>query len=120
MRGSSSRPFLRRRSLALSAAAPDLGRGVAPLGRSPSGMGYLLSAALRLRLVRRSQPPHLPEMTLPIPASDAYTGHPTNRPVFVFKKKVNIDITIIPVMTSQIQLKKHFLKTILKSSTANG
>ena len=37
--GSSSRPFLRRRSLALSAAAPDLGRGVTPLGRSPSGMG---------------------------------------------------------------------------------
>ena len=30
--GSSSRPFLRRRSLALSAAAPDLGHGVTPLG----------------------------------------------------------------------------------------
>ena len=28
--GSSSRPFLRRRSLALEAAAPDFGRGVAP------------------------------------------------------------------------------------------
>ena len=36
---SSSRPFLRRRCLGLSAAAPDLGRGVTPLGRSPSGMG---------------------------------------------------------------------------------
>ena len=37
--GCSSRPFLRRRSLALLAAAPDLGRGVTPLGRHPSGMG---------------------------------------------------------------------------------
>ena len=36
---SSSPPFLRRHSLALSAAAPDLGRGVTPLGRRPSGMG---------------------------------------------------------------------------------
>ena len=42
--GSSSRPFLRRRSLALSAAAPDLGRGAAPLAHA---------------LVRRSQPPAL-------------------------------------------------------------
>ena len=32
--GSSSQLFLRLRSLALSAAAPDLRRGVAPLGRS--------------------------------------------------------------------------------------
>ena len=31
---SSSPPFLRCRSLALSAAAPDLGRGVAPLSRA--------------------------------------------------------------------------------------
>ena len=31
MRGSSSWPFLHHRSLALSATAPDLGRGVAPL-----------------------------------------------------------------------------------------
>ena len=37
--GSTSRPFLHRCSLALSAAAPDLGRGVTPLGRGPSGMG---------------------------------------------------------------------------------
>ena len=37
--GSSSRPFLRRRNLALSAAAPDLGHGVTPLGRRPSSMG---------------------------------------------------------------------------------
>ena len=36
---SSSRPLLRRCSLALSAAAPDLGRGVIPLGHRPSGMG---------------------------------------------------------------------------------
>ena len=36
---SSSWPFLHRGSLALSAAAPDLGRGVTPLGRCPSGMG---------------------------------------------------------------------------------
>ena len=42
--GSSSRLFLRRRSLAVSAAAPDLGCGVAPLDRA---------------LVRRSQPPTL-------------------------------------------------------------
>ena len=34
--GSSSQPFLRRRSLTLSAAAPDLGCGVAPLGRKVS------------------------------------------------------------------------------------
>ena len=33
-RGSSSQPFLRCRSLALLAAAPDLGRGVAPLGHA--------------------------------------------------------------------------------------
>ena len=32
MRGSSSQPFLCRRSLVLSAAAPDLGRRVTPLG----------------------------------------------------------------------------------------
>ena len=31
--------FLRRCSLALSAAAPELGRGVTLLGRRPSGMG---------------------------------------------------------------------------------
>ena len=37
--GSSSWPFLCRRSLALSAAAPDLGSWVTPLGRRPSGMG---------------------------------------------------------------------------------
>ena len=38
-RGSSSPPFLRRHCLTLSAAAPDLGRGVTPLGRHPLGMG---------------------------------------------------------------------------------
>ena len=37
--GSSSRRFLHHRSLVLSAAAPDLRRGVTPLGRRPSGMG---------------------------------------------------------------------------------
>ena len=37
--GSSSRLFPRRRSLALSAAAPDLGRGVTPPGHRPLGMG---------------------------------------------------------------------------------
>ena len=37
--GSSSRLFLRRSSLALSAAAPDLGHGVTRLGRRPLGMG---------------------------------------------------------------------------------
>ena len=37
--GSSSQPFLRGHSLALSVTAPDLGRGVTPLGRYPSGMG---------------------------------------------------------------------------------
>ena len=34
MWGSSSRPLLHRRSLALSVATPDLGRGVPPLGRA--------------------------------------------------------------------------------------
>ena len=38
-RGSFSQPFLRSRSLALSATAPDLGRGVTPLDCCPSGMG---------------------------------------------------------------------------------
>ena len=37
--GSSSRPFLHHCSLALLAPAPDLRRGVALLGRCPSGMG---------------------------------------------------------------------------------
>ena len=37
--GSSSRLFLCHRSLGLSATAPDLGCGVTPLGRHPSGMG---------------------------------------------------------------------------------
>ena len=37
--GNSSWPFLRCCSLVLWAAAPDLGRGVTPLGRRPSGMG---------------------------------------------------------------------------------
>ena len=37
--GSSSRTFLHRGSLALSAAGPDLGRGITPLRRRPSGMG---------------------------------------------------------------------------------
>ena len=57
-RGSSSQPFLRRGSLVLSAAAPDIGRGVTPLGHRPLGIGssrllpltsdvgWLLSAAL--------------------------------------------------------------------------
>ena len=42
-RGSSSRPFPPGHSLVPSAAAPDLGRGVTPLGRRPSGMGSLLN-----------------------------------------------------------------------------
>ena len=58
--GSSSQPFLHHRSLALSAASPDLGRGVTPLGHRPLGMGssrllpltsdvgQLLSAALNM------------------------------------------------------------------------
>ena len=37
--GSSFRPFLHRRSLALLAAAPDLGHEVTPLGPRPLGMG---------------------------------------------------------------------------------
>ena len=37
--GSSSLPFLRHCSMALSATALDLGRGVTPLGCRPSGMG---------------------------------------------------------------------------------
>ena len=43
--GSSSLPFLRLCSLALSAAVPDLGHGVTPLGCRSSGMGsfWLLS-----------------------------------------------------------------------------
>ena len=37
--GSSSQLFLCHRSLALSATAPDLGRGVTPLGHCPLDMG---------------------------------------------------------------------------------
>ena len=37
--GSSSRPFLHRYSLALSATASDFRRGVTPLGHRSSGMG---------------------------------------------------------------------------------
>ena len=37
--GRSSQPFLRPRSLVLSAASPDLGCGVTPLGRLFSGIG---------------------------------------------------------------------------------
>ena len=37
--GSSSQLFLHHCSLALLAAAPDLGRGVTSIGRRPSGMG---------------------------------------------------------------------------------
>ena len=55
----------------------------------------LYSSPLKKNLSSLGQT-HLPEMTPPISASDAYTGHPTNRPVFVFKKKFNIDIIIIP------------------------
>ena len=65
--GSSSWPFLHCRSLALSAAAPDLGRGVTPLGRCPSDMGSTrllpltldLGSCFQPRLVRRSWPPVL-------------------------------------------------------------
>ena len=58
--GSSFQPFLCHRSLVLSAAVPDLGHGVTPLGRCPLGMGssrllpltldmgWLLSAALSM------------------------------------------------------------------------
>ena len=46
--GSSSQPFLRHHSLALSAAAPDLTRGVTPLGRHSSGMRVLLTSAPQL------------------------------------------------------------------------
>ena len=38
-RGSSFRPFLHHRCLALLAAAPDLGHVVTPLGHHPWGMG---------------------------------------------------------------------------------
>ena len=63
--GSSSLPFLCCCSLALLAAAPDLRRGVTPLGRRPSGMGSsrLLTdlgtwgSSSRPRLVSRWQPP---------------------------------------------------------------
>lgn len=43
-RGISSWLLLCHHSLAFSAAAPDLGRGVTPLGRRPSGMGSSRSA----------------------------------------------------------------------------
>ena len=44
MRGSSSRPFLHCRSLGLTSTAPDLGRGVTPLGCRPLGIGPPASA----------------------------------------------------------------------------
>ena len=58
-RGSSSRPFLCRRSLVLSVAAPDLGLGVTPLGRRPSGMGSSRLLPLTSDVARPSQPPAL-------------------------------------------------------------
>ena len=51
--GSSSPPFLRRRSQALSAAAPDLGCGITPLGRRPCALPY----------VNSFKPKHLPFRT---------------------------------------------------------
>ena len=50
-RGSSSWPFLRRRSLALSAAAPDLGRGVTPLGRAQHAGRSRLESWLKCRFL---------------------------------------------------------------------
>ena len=60
--GSSSWLFLRRRSLALSAAVPDLGRGVTPLGHRPSGMGSSLLLPRRWTWGSSSQP-HLCAIT---------------------------------------------------------
>ena len=65
--GSSSRPFLRRRSLALSATAPNFRRGVTPFAttlRAWSPPGFCLSPQMsgsssHLRLVCRSQLPML-------------------------------------------------------------
>ena len=49
--GSSSRLFLRHHSLALSATAPDLGRGVAPLGRAcaPSQQPTLVRGTVTIK-----------------------------------------------------------------------
>ena len=74
--GSSSLPFLRHCSLVLLAAALDLGGGVTPLGRRPSGMGsswllpltsdvgWLLSAVL-------SAPPVAAAVALSAPVAAA-------------------------------------------------
>ena len=59
----SSQPFLRCHSLALSATAPDLGRGVALLGHHPLGMGSSQLLPLRVaplgHACELSQPPAL-------------------------------------------------------------
>ena len=52
--GSPSRPFLSRRSLALLATAPDLRRGMTPLGCHPSGMGSSWLLPLTSDVVRSS------------------------------------------------------------------
>ena len=56
-RGSSSQPFLRCRSLALSAAAPDLGRGVGPLSHVMCGV----TAARAILISRPSKAAYLPQ-----------------------------------------------------------
>ena len=65
MQGSSSQPFLHRRSLALSAAAPVFRRGVTPLGSCPSDMGS--SQLLPLPLTWSSSSP--PRFSAPVGGS---------------------------------------------------
>ena len=97
-RGSSSRPFLRRRSLVPSAAAPDLGRGVTPLGCRPSGVGssrllpltsdvgWLLSAALSELVAAAwsyspaSRPGVAARRSNPRPSQGRWLGGPTPCP----------------------------------------
>ena len=62
-RGISSQLFLRRHSLTLSAAAPDVGRGVTPLGRLLWSMGSSRLLPLTLDV---GQPPALPPKDLPL------------------------------------------------------
>ena len=105
MRGSSSQLLLLCRSLALSAAAPDLRRWVAPLGSCPSGMGssrllpltsdvgWLLSAALWR--ARRSCPHLIRSLTLSfkiLSFIDNYLTLMLLQKNFIFKKIYRKDL----------------------------
>ena len=73
-RGSSFWPFLCCRSLALLATAPDLRRGVTPLGRHPLGMGSSKLKPLTLDVGYLLSATHSVPVTATMPARQPKTG----------------------------------------------